>query len=322
MDIQKPANYDIIGDIHGHHDELVKLLDLLGYTNDGICYKHPVRKAIFVGDLIDRGPKIKQTLELVKAMVDQDQALITLGNHEYNAVCYHTQNEKGEWLRPHTEKNQRQIQATSDDFFGHEDAWEDYLDWFRELPLYLDMGDFRVVHACWSQRHIDLIGDHRLADRDFLLASAEENTPEFHAVDKVLKGPELLLPDKQSVIDKGGIRRDKIRVKWWTEPEGKTYRELIFPEQEGLSDAKISSIDNNESWDIYPASAPPVFVGHYWLPPQTPVLFRNVVCLDYSVAKEGFLTSYRWNSGGDLNTESFVTTSPNCAASCIIAKRA
>lgn len=311
MDNKEQQGYDLIGDIHGHYDELVRLLQLLDYAHDGTSYRHPKRKAIFIGDLIDRGPKIKQTLELVKAMVDEGQALVSLGNHEYNVVCYHTQNEKGEWLRPHTEKNQYQIQATTDAFSNHQKEWQAYLHWFKELPLYLDMGDFRVAHACWSQRHIDLIGDRRLADRDFLLASAQDSTPEFHAVDTVLKGPELLLPDKKSVMDAGGMPRNKIRVKWWIAPEGMTYQSLVFPQQEGLPDTKISSIDSRESWDVYPSDAPPVFVGHYWLPPQMPEPFHNVICLDYSVAKDGFLTAYRWEPGYELKPQSFVTTSPD-----------
>ena len=47
----------------------------------------------FVGDYIDRGPKIKETLAIVKSMVDNDSGYALLGNHEYNALCYHTTKE-------------------------------------------------------------------------------------------------------------------------------------------------------------------------------------------------------------------------------------
>jgi hypothetical protein len=48
----------------------------------------------------------------------------------------------------------------------------------------------------------------------------------------------------------------------------------------------------------YPAGAPPVFFGHYWLDAPAPApLAPNVVCLDYSVAKGGFLCAYRWEEG-------------------------
>ncbi|MCA9450453.1 MAG: hypothetical protein KC931_25250, partial [Candidatus Omnitrophica bacterium] len=68
-----------------------------------------------------------------------------------------------------------------------------------------------------------------------------------------------------------------------------------------------------EPWDIYPESAPPVFVGHYWLPPQPPQTYGNVVCLDYSVAKGGFLTAYQWNPRDPISSRTFVTAYPEIA---------
>ena len=56
--------YDFIGDIHGHADKLEELFLKLGYTQKGNAYEHPERKAFFVGDYIDRGPKIKKTLKI------------------------------------------------------------------------------------------------------------------------------------------------------------------------------------------------------------------------------------------------------------------
>lgn len=56
---------DLIGDIHGHADKLEELLVKLGYKKRRGTYSHPERKALFVGDYIDRGPKLRETLELV-----------------------------------------------------------------------------------------------------------------------------------------------------------------------------------------------------------------------------------------------------------------
>ncbi len=66
---------DFIGDIHGHADKLEGLLLQLGYIKSGNTYSHPNRKVLFVGDYIDRGPKIRETLAIVKAMVDSDNAI-------------------------------------------------------------------------------------------------------------------------------------------------------------------------------------------------------------------------------------------------------
>jgi hypothetical protein len=304
------SGFDIIGDVHGHCDALEALLKNMGYRIEGRSYRHPERTAVFVGDLIDRGPKVRETLELVKAMADAGTALVTLGNHEYNAVAYCTRGNDGEWLRPHTEKNTGQFKATLQAFEGDEDGWNVYLDWFRTLPLFLDLDCFRVVHACWSQRHIDLVGDRRLNDREFLLASARTGSPEYHAVETLLKGPEIALPPDSPFRDKEGNLRTETRVKWWRPLEGLTYQEASFPEQPTLSDEILDESAIDEHWDIYPDSAPPVFVGHYWLPPQTPQPFANVICLDYSVAKDGFLTAYRWDSGGEIRDDGFETVFP------------
>ena len=66
----KQQHYDIIGDIHGYADELCDLLARLGYHERNGIYQHPERRVVFVGDFIDRGPKIRKTLQIVRAMVD------------------------------------------------------------------------------------------------------------------------------------------------------------------------------------------------------------------------------------------------------------
>ena len=76
--------FDIIGDVHGCCDELEQLLQRLGYErNDGAPWTHPGgRKAIFVGDLVDRGPRIVDTLRTVMSMSAAGTALSVPGNHD------------------------------------------------------------------------------------------------------------------------------------------------------------------------------------------------------------------------------------------------
>ncbi len=82
--------FDVIGDVHGCFDELEALLGELGYVvrrTDGAEHafdvSHPEgRKAIFVGDLVDRGPKVPDVLRLVMAMTAQNVALSVPGNHD------------------------------------------------------------------------------------------------------------------------------------------------------------------------------------------------------------------------------------------------
>jgi protein phosphatase len=91
----EPGPFDIIGDIHGCFDELVELLRTLGYTvaerplEEPYAYQvepPPGRKAIFLGDLVDRGPKIPQVLRLVMSMVANGTALCVPGNHDVKLV--------------------------------------------------------------------------------------------------------------------------------------------------------------------------------------------------------------------------------------------
>jgi protein phosphatase len=80
--------FDIIGDVHGCFDELRELLARLGYevkeaSGAGYAVKPPAgRKAIFVGDLVDRGPKMPEVLRLVMGMVAAGSALCVPGNHD------------------------------------------------------------------------------------------------------------------------------------------------------------------------------------------------------------------------------------------------
>jgi protein phosphatase len=76
--------FDIIGDVHGCYDELVALLEKLGYdtTEPNRVATPPGRKAVFLGDLVDRGPKVVEVLKLVAGMVRSGTALCVPGNHD------------------------------------------------------------------------------------------------------------------------------------------------------------------------------------------------------------------------------------------------
>jgi polynucleotide kinase-phosphatase len=87
---QERGPFDVIGDVHGCFDELVALLDRLGYSvvdaaaevSGYTVTPPPGRKAVFLGDLVDRGPAVTQVLRLVMSMVQSGAALCVPGNHE------------------------------------------------------------------------------------------------------------------------------------------------------------------------------------------------------------------------------------------------
>lgn len=79
--------FDIIGDVHGCFDELLELLQRLGYgvepASDAFRVHPPNgRRAVFVGDLVDRGPDVTGVLKLVMSMVESAAAFCVPGNHD------------------------------------------------------------------------------------------------------------------------------------------------------------------------------------------------------------------------------------------------
>jgi hypothetical protein len=302
--------YDLIGDIHGHADELVQLLGLLGYEKAQGSYRHPDRKVIFLGDFIDRGPQIRQVLETVRPMVEAGHALAVMGNHELNALAYHTEDKDapGEYLRRRILKNVKQHKATLDQLAPHE--LRSHLEWFRTLPVWLQLDGLRVVHACWDERAMGEIADTHKGDggatTEFLHSACRKGKPLFAPVEVILKGNEGKLPDGASFQDKDGHVRTEIRTRWYMAPDGHTYRTYALQSDEIACDLELDQAVIAAAAP-YPATAKPVFVGHYWLSAQRPgVLAENVACLDFSVAKAGFLCTYRWNGEQKLSDENFV----------------
>jgi len=320
--------YDLIGDIHGHADELVCLLTKLGYECRQGVYGHSERQVIFLGDFIDRGPQIREVLEIVRLMVDEGKALAVMGNHELNALAYHTEDldRPGEYLRPHgpkdgdspklrnkKEKNAQQHHQTISQL--EPAVLNDYLNWFRTLPLCLDLGGLRVVHACWDAKVVDMIvlniRHSGVITNEFLRSACKKGNDLFAPVEVILKGKEAELPEGKFFVDKDGHRRTAIRTRWYLSPEGRTYGNYAL--QADPVDCDTPLTDEVIGTAVpYPPDEKPVFVGHYWLSADRPkILADNVVCLDFSVAKGGYLCAYRWDGEHKLDNDKFVWSTVN-----------
>jgi hypothetical protein len=302
--------FDFIGDIHGHADELEELLKKLDYNRVGGVYRHSERKVFFVGDYVDRGPKIRETLRIVRSMVDNGSALAVMGNHEYNAICYNIPAGNGVFLRKHCDKNTGQHKATLEQFVSHRAEYEDYLQWFRTLPLFYEAENFRVVHACWDIAHISTItaklkdNEQKKALSDNFFFEATDKTRQFHdVIEETLKGKESRLPEDGFIIDKDGHKRQEIRTRWWLNPESQTWQDFSFHKYAELPEGLVKQPKN---LSYYPENEMPVFFGHYWCEGLPRVFRNNICCLDYSVAKQGRLVAYRFNGEKRLNNDNFV----------------
>jgi len=304
--------YDLIGDIHGHSDALTRLLDKLGYAKTDGVYRHPDRKLIFLGDFIDRGPDQRGVLEIVRPMIDSGTALSVMGNHEFNAIAYYTldPDDHNRHLRVHFEQNRKHHQAFLEVFEGKSD-YAETIEWFRTLPLWLELEGIRVVHACWDEALMKLLQDkhpslHEYLDDNLLVAASRKGSDEHEAVETLLKGKEIELPNGQSFSDKDGNARHHLRVRWF-DGEAATYQEAFLGPEDARSHIPEDPIGADHIIQ-YSHDDPPVFVGHYWMDSEPTVLAPNVACLDYSVAAKsgGKLVAYRWDGEQALSDEKFV----------------
>lgn len=303
------SKYDLIGDIHGHANDLIGLLEHLGYTNSGGCYRHPERQAIFLGDFVDRGRNQKKVLDIVMPMVNQKAALAVMGNHELNALAYHTYHpdDKEKWLRPRTNRNTQQHLAFLQDYLADDKGLAEVLDWFMQLPLWLEFPDFRVIHACWHTPSMKLLenhlGDNNTLTADLLIKATTEGNPCFDAVELLLKGQELKIPNGGSFVDANGIKRFNVRTRWWLN-DAKTFADIAISDRAIQSQATDCPLDSDVRIG-YKATEKPLFIGHYWFSGEPEILADNIACLDYSVARNGKLVAYRFDGEAKLSNDKF-----------------
>jgi hypothetical protein len=309
-------DYHIIGDIHGQADKLEALLQHLGYRQQQGVYQQPGARVVFLGDFIDRGPHQRRVIDIVRPMVEQGHALAVMGNHEFNAIGYHTRHpETAEPLRTHGGKNTVQHQRFLDEYGLHEDETRSVIQWFKTLPIYLEVKDsqggvlFRAVHACWSRPVIARVPRH--LDDDDIVEASTRGKQTYEDIEVLLKGPEVPLPEGMSFLDKDGNPRHNIRIKWWNAGGPVSYRDIAMVPEGEEGELPATFIEDSQLGQYrYDPTEPPVFFGHYWLTGKPSLIGANLACLDYSAGKGGALVAYHWKTGdtGSLSSERFVTT--------------
>lgn len=312
--------FDIIGDVHGYADELKALLNKLGYRVLGGVWQHPDRTAVFLGDLVDRGPKQLETIDIVRRMSETDHALVIMGNHEFNAIAWFLKDPEhpGEYLRSHnSEKNHQQHEEFLNQV-GTETRHREIIDWFLTLPLWLDLQDFRAVHACWHQPFMDFLtpklSSKRQISRDLMIsASLKPLDPAFidnaepsvyKAVDVILKGLECPLPEGITFADKGGHTRDRTRIRWWDKTAADYRSASLGLSAEILQSIPADPLPGHVILDL--GVSEPVFFGHYWFTGTPIIQANNATCLDYSIALGGNLAAYQWDGEETLNNDKLV----------------
>jgi hypothetical protein len=304
--------YDIIPDIHGQAEKLKHRLACLGYGDTGGAWRHPTvtRTAVFLGDFIDRGPENAEVIDIVRRMVDAGSARAVMGNHELNAIRYHTEHpETGEPLRERSAKNTKQHRTFLEEYPVGASKTRNVIDWMRSLPLFLETEEFRAVHACWDESHVYEIktsASDGILDGELHVEVADPRHLLHDAVETTTKGPEFPLPKGYGFHDKDGVKRDYIRAKWWS-AKPRTWHDIAMsvPEPNELPPGEPPAGIVERS---YPAHAKPVFFGHYWLTGHPVMQAKNALCLDYSAGKDGPLVSYLFIPGDkELQLERITT---------------
>jgi hypothetical protein len=311
------AGVDVIGDVHGHADRLRTLLARMGYEERHGVWGHRERTAVFVGDLIDRGPGQLDTLRVVRAMVEAGTARIVLGNHEFNAVAYATVHpEHLDYCRPHDAKHREQHQAFLSEVDFGSPLHRSIIDWFMTIPMWLDLDGLRVVHACWSTEHIahleDVAGPGNTLTERIVIDATTPGTAAHTAIETVLKGPEVHL-DGVWYRDKDGHRRHGARLRWWDRTATTLTTSVSIPPGTQLYDTDDRPIDELADRELDDAEVPtytgpePVLFGHYWWRKESaePVN-RLATCVDFSVARGGVLRAYRWDGEPEIDEAKFV----------------
>ena len=316
MTVHKHAHrgFDIVGDIHGCANTLARLLEQMGYRKVNGVYEHKRRQAIFVGDIIDRGPRIREALHLVRDMVERGSARIVMGNHEYNALGYCTRARPGsgrQYLREHNARHDRLIKETLEQFDHYPREWNEFLEWFYTIPLFIEEQHFRVVHACWDSkliRQFKEVQGGATIDEDFLHASAAIDSFAGQVMDRLLRGTDLRLPNGLAITGRDGYTRQFFRTRFWAD-NPQTYADVVFqpdPLPEEIANRPLSEKEMQKLL-AYPVSELPVFVGHYWMEGEPRPLKQNVACLDYSAVKYGKLVAYRMDDERVLSADKFVS---------------
>ncbi len=306
--------FDIIGDIHGHASALERLLIKLGYELRADGWQQAGRKVIFLGDFIDRGPEQAKTIAMVQRMIENGHALTVMGNHEFNAIAWATEDSQnsGAFLRARSQKNLRQHEAFLQEVGANSRAHRKIIDWFKELPLFLDLDDIRVVHACWHEEHLatlrPLLDSDAVAYPESWAQLCRDGTDAFAAAETILKGMEIPLPKGVEFTDKDGHIRKRTRTNWWLAQEGLTYRDLAMVPAEIIEHIPHEPVPMHlqTGYD----GLKPLFIGHYWMSGKPQPINETIACVDWSIAAsdnpKAKLCAYQWDAKHELSADNMV----------------
>lgn len=252
--------FDIVGDVHGCADELESLLSKLGYVVEWSGKKVQVtpregRRAVFVGDLVDRGPRSPDVLRIAKHMVESGAALAVVGNHDDKLQRYLSGRKV--IISHGLELTIEQLAGEGPEFLAELRQWLDGL-----ISHYvLDGGKLVVAHAGVKEemqgrvasaiRTFCMYGETTGEVDDFGLPVRWNWAAEYQGTAKVVYGHSPVLEanwvNGTICIDTGCVFGGKLTALRYPELElvgvaaSKTYYEPVRPLHSLVSDEKVSA---------------------------------------------------------------------------------
>lgn len=181
-----------IGDIHGCYKTLLKLMAKIAPSK--------VDKIVFLGDYIDRGPSIKQTIDfLIQIKQDGYQVEYILGNHEWFLLNTLTnQHQSGAWYLNGGMTTLESFGVKAVNEINHR-----YLDFFCDLQPYLSLNNFLFVHAGFNDKTKDPFKDLET----MLWTRNETYNSKLLANKTIIHGHTPILPEE---IQKRTVKPDKV----------------------------------------------------------------------------------------------------------------
>ncbi|MFV0346740.1 MAG: metallophosphoesterase [Bacteroidales bacterium] len=290
--------YDFIGDTHGEAKLLKRLLLKLNYVETDGVYEHPKRKAVFLGDFINRGHKVKKTVGIIRSMVERGSGIAILGNHEINLILYYfaVVNKVATPIDGNRLYSEYNVERTLKEYKDDEPGLSELVRWLTTLPLFFEQAGVRAVHACWRDKSVayirNLYPDFIIPEQGYLELLHSTSKLSKH-VSILTKGIAYKVPNRRLVKDRRGKARRHFRMKWWLDNSKLTYAEMDFDSRLTVPDVKPKRITVPS--EHYGKDEVPVFFGHYSRIDEQLILADNVCCLDAGVSKGGRLAAYRYH---------------------------
>jgi hypothetical protein len=293
------SSLDVIGDVHGQYDKLVVLLLHLGYRDIGGAWGHPSRSVIFLGDLIDRGPKQLATVDLVRRMVEAGARMAFV----FRDAVKPSVAAASETPVSHAPENKHPSACGCTVRARHRKL----LRWLRDPDC----------HRMWQRTESGRrVGPARLTRRCRARAGARTARPDeelqHQAFLDVVEGTHLqkeitdwfkTLPLWFDLDLRQDVATDEVReASRARAPDSPSRGEGRKPEQPGPT-KNIPDLPMPAEWVGHPYSGPPVLFGHYWFTGKPEVISPRFACLDYSAARDGLLVAYRFDGEKELTTE-------------------